>query len=110
MNARFTEIYDAAQLETLFEKSFESPVVVFKHSLTCPISSYAYQKISEADAEINLIVVQHARSVSSAIAEKTGVRHESPQAIVLRDGKAVYHASHYSVDAESIEKFQVEYD
>ena len=110
MNARFTEIHDTQELETLFQKSFKEPIVLFKHSLTCPISSYAYQKISEADAEINFVIVQRARGVSNAIAEKTGIRHESPQAIVLKDGKAIYHASHYSVDAETIEKFQVEYD
>jgi bacillithiol system protein YtxJ len=102
MNARFNEIHDAAELENLFEKSFEQPVLLFKHSLTCPISASAYQQISQADADVNIIVMQHAREISNQLAEKTGIRHESPQAIVLKDGKPVFHASHYDIDAEEV--------
>ena len=42
-----------------------------------------------------LIVVQHARPVSNAVVERFGVRHESPQALLLRDGRVVWHASHW---------------
>lgn len=86
----------------MFEKSNEKAVVLFKHSTTCPISAGVYQEISSADADINLIVVQRAGNVSTAIAEKTGIRHESPQAVVIKNGKVVYHASHYDVTAEDV--------
>jgi bacillithiol system protein YtxJ len=102
MNARFNEIHSVEELDSLFEQSFEKPVVIFKHSLTCPISAGVYHEVSGADADINLIVVQKARNVSNEIAEKTGIRHESPQAIVIKDGKPIYHASHYDVTAEGI--------
>jgi bacillithiol system protein YtxJ len=102
MNARFNEIHDADELQNLFQKSFEEPVVLFKHSLTCPISASAYQEISQAEAEINIIIVQRARDASNALAEKTGIRHESPQAIVLKDGEPIYHASHYKITADEI--------
>ena len=103
MKARFNEIHDTSELDALFEKSNEQSVVLFKHSITCPISSGVYHEISNADADINLIVVQNARTVSSAIAEKTGIRHESPQALILRNGKVIYHASHYDVTANDVE-------
>ena len=103
MKARFNEIHDAEELDALFEKSNGQAVIIFKHSTTCPISAGVYQEISKADADINLIVVQRARNVSSAIAERTGIRHESPQAIILKDGKVVYHASHYDVTAQEVE-------
>ena len=103
MKARFNEIHDAKELDALIEKSNEQPVILFKHSTTCPISAGVYQEISNADADINLIVVQRARDVSAAIAEKTGIRHESPQVIVLKNGKVVYHASHYDVTARDVE-------
>jgi len=102
MNARFNEINSTEELKNLFEQSFEKPIVLFKHSLTCPISAGVYQEVSGADADINLIIMQRARSVSTEIAEKTGIRHESPQAIVIKDGKPIYHASHYDVTAEDI--------
>jgi len=103
MKARFNEINDTAELDALFEKSNEQPVVLFKHSVTCPISAGVYHEVSNADADINLIVVQRARDVSNAIAEKTGIRHESPQAIVLKNEEVVYHASHYDVTARDVE-------
>ena len=103
MKARFKEIISTEKLDELFEQSNEKAVVLFKHSLTCPISSGVYEEISNADADINLVVVQTARNVSTAIADKTGVRHETPQAIVLKDGNVVYHASHYDVTAEDVE-------
>lgn len=104
MKARFKEINSTEKLDELFEQSNEKPVVLFKHSLTCPISSGVYEEISNADADINLVVVQTARNISNAIADKTGIRHETPQAIVLKDGKPAYHASHYDVTAEDVEK------
>jgi bacillithiol system protein YtxJ len=104
MKARFNEIHNAEELDALIEKSSEQPVIFFKHSTTCPISAGVYQEISNADADINLIVVQHSRALSAAIAEKTGIRHESPQAIVLKNEKVVYHASHYDVTADEVVK------
>lgn len=103
MKARFNEIHNTKELDALIEKSSEQPVILFKHSTTCPISAGVYKEISNADADINLIVVQHARDVSAAVAEKTGIRHESPQAIVLKNGAVVYHASHYDVTAQEVE-------
>lgn len=103
MKANFTEIKTTEELDSLFEQSNEKPIVLFKHSTTCPISAGVHQEISGADADINIVVMQHARNVSDAIAQKTGIRHESPQAIVLKDGKAIYHASHYDVTASDVE-------
>jgi len=104
MKANFIKITSTEKLDELFEQSNEKPVVLFKHSLTCPISAGVYQEISNADADINLIIVQNASGVSKAVAEKTGIRHESPQAIVLKNGKPVYHASHYDVTAKDVVK------
>lgn len=104
MNARFNEINSSEELGSLFRKSFEKPVALFKHSLTCPISAGVYRAVSTANADINLVIVQRARNVSNEIAEKTGVRHESPQAIVIKDGKPIYHASHYDITAQDVEQ------
>lgn len=104
MKARFKEIHEVEELDALLEKSNEQPVVLFKHSTTCPISSGVYNEVSRADADINLIVVQRARPVSNAVAERTGIRHETPQALVVKNGAVVYHASHYDVTADDVEK------
>lgn len=100
--ANFTKLDSTEKLNELFQKSHEAPIVLFKHSTTCPISAAVYREISNVEADVNLVVVQTARAVSNEIASRTGIRHESPQAIVLKDGKPVYHASHYDVTAEEI--------
>ncbi|HEX8367525.1 MAG TPA: bacillithiol system redox-active protein YtxJ [Pyrinomonadaceae bacterium] len=102
MKENFTKLDSNEQLEELFQKSHETPVLVFKHSTTCPISAAAYRQIEAVDGDVNIIIVQSARDVSNELANRTGIRHESPQAIVLKDGKPVYHASHYNVTAEEI--------
>ena len=103
MKANFIEVNSNEKLDELFEKSNEKPIVLFKHSLTCPISAGVYQEISGADADVHIVVMQNARAVSNEIAERTGIRHESPQAIVLKNGKSVYSASHYDVTASDVE-------
>ncbi len=102
MKAKFIEVKSNEELDELFEQSNEKPIFLFKHSLTCPISAGVHQEISAADADVHIVVMQHARNVSNAIAERTGIRHESPQAIVLKDGKPIYHASHYDVTAADV--------
>ncbi len=102
MSANFVKVDSTERLEQLFNESHEKPVVLFKHSTTCPISAGVYEEVSRVSADINLIVIQTARNISSAVAEKTGIRHESPQAIVLKNGKPVYHASHFDVTAKDI--------
>jgi bacillithiol system protein YtxJ len=103
MKANFIKLDSAQRLEELFQQSHEKPVVLFKHSVTCPISADVYREVAALDADVNLVVVQTARAVSNAIAERTGIKHESPQAIVLKNGEPVYHASHYDVTAEDLE-------
>lgn len=105
MKANFIEINSPDRLEDLFARSYEAPVLLFKHSVSCPISSEVYRTVAGIDADVYLIVVQTARHVSNAVAEKTGVRHESPQAIILKDGRPAYAASHFDVAAEDIGDF-----
>jgi bacillithiol system protein YtxJ len=104
MGDRFTQITDTNALEQLMARSHDAPVVLFKHSSTCPISSAAYKQMSQVVDEVSLVVVQRSRDLSSEIATRTGVRHESPQAIVLRRGEAVWTASHFDITASAVEQ------
>lgn len=104
-------IVDENDFETLLAASSERPVLIFKHSNACPISSRAHDEMSRFveggsgnDYEFAMVVVQQARALSSAIEERLGVRHESPQALLIRDGKVVWNASHFDVTRERVEK------
>lgn len=102
MAANFITLDSVEQLESLFQQSHAEPVILFKHSNSCGISSGVFNEVSQVEGDVNLIIVQNARTVSNLLAERTGIRHESPQAIVLKQGEPVYHASHYDITAEEI--------
>ncbi len=99
------------EVAPLVAQSHEFPVFVFKHSLTCPISSSAFGRFRTfveghagegEEVAFTLIEIQNARDVSHHVAETTGVRHESPQALLLRDGDVVWHASHGAIQGEAL--------
>ena len=105
MNAIFTNLESVEALDSLFEQSNTEPVFLFKHSATCGISADIQQQVAAIDGNIHIVTVQNSRHVSNAIEAKTGIRHASPQAFVIRDGKVVYHATHYGIDPLQIEQF-----
>jgi bacillithiol system protein YtxJ len=87
----------------------KKPVVLFKHSTRCPVSAAAdaeYRSFVKAhpDAALftHLDLIAH-RDVSNAIAKRLAVTHESPQAIVLKDGKVASVLNHGDITAEALE-------
>lgn len=102
MGSHFVRIIDNEAFEALNERSRERPMVIFKHSLTCPISSAAYEQMTRFDGEVTLIEVQVARQLSNEIEIKLGVRHESPQVIILNKGQVAWNASHFKITAEAV--------
>ena len=104
MKARFFNVDTLAKLDALISESYTHPVFLFKHSNSCGISAHIKFQLSSLDTDIHVIVVQESRPVSNAVAEKLGVRHASPQAFVLADGKVIYHATHYGIGGEAIQE------
>lgn len=104
MGNNFFRIDDWTALENLITDSKQKPVIVFKHSNACSISSRAYREMQKVDGQVNILEVQSAREISRELANLTGVRHETPQVIILRDGKAVWNASHFEVQASAVAK------
>jgi bacillithiol system protein YtxJ len=102
MENHFVKVTDIPAFDELANRSKERPVVIFKHSLTCPISAAAYEQMAEFDGEVALVEVQRARDVSNEIEHRLGLAHESPQAIVLRNGQVVWNASHFKVTADAV--------
>jgi bacillithiol system protein YtxJ len=95
------------QLSQILEN--EDASLIFKHSTRCSISSFAkrnFEKNFNVDSSIKVYLLDllNHREISSEIAEKTGVYHQSPQAILVQNGKALYNASHESIDALEIQK------
>jgi bacillithiol system protein YtxJ len=102
MGSQFVRITDTKAFEELTDRSTERPVVIFKHSLTCPISSAAYEQMEEFQGEVALVEVQLARALSAEIENRLGVAHESPQVIVLSKGQVTWNASHFKITADAV--------
>jgi len=96
------ELATTEDLDALFARDLS---VVFKHSPTCPISLLAHRQVSrfcadQPEVPVYLISVRRQRDMARHVSERTGVRHESPQVLVLRRGDVIGAASHDEVTAE----------
>ncbi len=92
------------QLDEIVAFSSQKPVVIFKHSTRCSISRMALKRFeSEYDLDDTVAVyfldlLEH-RDISNEIASRFGVYHQSPQLLLIKDGKSVYDVSHSDIDA-----------
>ncbi|HET8854325.1 MAG TPA: bacillithiol system redox-active protein YtxJ [Salinimicrobium sp.] len=99
------------QLEEIDKESEEKPVVIFKHSTRCGISRMVLKKfekefplVDTGNQKLYFLDLLSNRPISDEIARHYQVRHESPQMLIIRNRKAVYHASHQSIEAEYLKE------
>lgn len=100
------EIQTNEEWQALREQSKEQPLFLLKHSTTCPISAAAYRAFDSVTTGLPkyFLKVQDSRPVSNAIESDLGIRHESPQLFLLKDGEAVWQATHSAVNESNIQK------
>ena len=100
------EVPDAGALEAVIA----SPrAVLFKHSTRCEVSAYIIDEVidfAEANPKwpVYLLRVIEQRPLSNTVTERLGVRHESPQAFVLQQGRVCWHGSHNEVTADTLRR------
>lgn len=99
------------QLEEILKRSTDIPQVIFKNSTTCGISGMArrsfesHNSTCENKAEFHLLHIQHNRELSHEIASRLGIRHESPQVLIIKNGRVVHHASHGLISGISLSEW-----
>ena len=99
------------ELHRLLAESQTRPLLLFKHSYTCGVSLEALDELvahlndrrHDCPPQYAMVTVQTHRAVSNAIAQKLGVRHETPQALLVKNGRVVWSASHFRVTAAAVE-------
>ena len=89
-------------LDALFASSRDRAILLFLHDPWCPISAMATRQVAQVDADIAKIDVSRQHDLSREVERRTGIRHESPQLILIRDGRAIWDASHSSIDQKTI--------
>lgn len=109
MEHPFIAITESQAVDQLFTDSRSEPVLLFKHDPNCPISAAAYREMARLSGPVPLIDVEHEKEISAAIADRASVRHESPQVMVLRDGRAVWSASLFDISAEAVQRSLQQY-
>ena len=100
-----------AQVGAIVSASASRPQLIFRHSTRCSISQSAKFRL-EADLQalnavydIHFLDLLTYRDISRMIAERFDVVHQSPQVIVVQNGKANYVATHYDIEAEDLLNF-----
>jgi len=104
MTNGFVELVDTASLDRFIAESNHDPAIIFKHSNSCGISASAYTEMTRVRQRVGIITVQKARALSEEVVKRFGVEHESPQVLIVKDGKVTWTASHGRVRAEAVEK------
>ncbi len=106
---KWIRLTEASDLDQLIEKeSFVKPVVLFKHSTRCSISAMALNRLEnewdleeEACVPVYLDLIAY-RPISNKMADDLQITHQSPQILVVKDGKCVYNSSHSQINVRDI--------
>jgi bacillithiol system protein YtxJ len=103
---KWIELSGEEQLETIKEQSRHQPVVIFKHSTRCSISSMAKSRLERSASENGILfyyldLIRY-RAISNKIAEDYHVYHQSPQVLIIKNGECTYEESHNGINMDDI--------
>jgi bacillithiol system protein YtxJ len=115
MHPDLTILSHTDDLDRVLSESHTRPLLVFKHSFTCGISAEALDELIDhlnadfichggPDPRYAMVTVQTHRAVSNEVSARLGVRHETPQALLVKNGRVVWSASHFRVTADAVRK------
>ena len=99
------------QLKYIEEQSSAKPQLIFKHSTRCSVSRFVLNEFksgysfSEVDFTAYFLDLLRYREISNAVAQQFDVVHQSPQLLIIKNGKAVAHASHENVNKIKLTDF-----
>lgn len=107
----WTALNSEAQIDTINEESKTQPIVIFKHSTTCNISSMMLSRLERnwqpdqvKSVKPYFLDLKAHRAVSNSVASFFQVEHESPQMLIIRNGKPVNVTSHFEIDFENVKE------
>ena len=106
-NFNWKVLNDEISYNDAIDNSFTEPILIFKHSTRCSISTLALNRIESKSEEkfINCcyyLDLLSFRDISNKIEEDFNVFHQSPQILVIKNGKCVFHTSHSNINWDNI--------
>ena len=109
-NVNWIPLQLMGQLDEIIALSNEKPVLIFKHSTRCSISRFALKQFeNEFDLQNQIdayfLDLLEFRAISNEIASRFGIMHQSPQLLLIKEGKVLYDASHSDIQANELKKY-----
>lgn len=109
MKPTWSKITSKEQVDLVIQESLNAPQVIFKHSIRCNLSESIFNHLNEWNNDQQILTIHYLdiinyRAVSNYIEELFGILHESPQIILLQQGKVQYHESHYRIKGSKLEE------
>lgn len=106
---QLVELTSQDEIYEMLAKSHMAPVLLYKHSISCPVSGYAWHEVEDylscdKAPACYRVTVQTQPHLSRDLAESLDVIHHTPQVIILRAGKASYVASHWQIRRQTLQR------
>jgi len=108
----WNSLTDQSQIDLLKKESASQPVLIFKHSPSCSISRATLDRLernwNQEEMEtlkpyyLDLLAY---RSISNLVSEEFDVEHQSPQVLIIENGKAIYNNSHFGIEYKALKPF-----
>ena len=102
---------DIQQLQHIVEKSKVKPQAIFKHSTRCGISRMVMNQfidmydLTENQLDLYYLDLLNYRAISDEVGIKFMIMHESPQLILIKNGKVMSHASHGAINNIELQNY-----
>jgi bacillithiol system protein YtxJ len=108
INKDWVHLSEVEQLNELITESSSIPIVIYKHSSRCGLSFMTENKLEEGwemlqpKVRLYFLDLIRYREISTAVAERFNVRHQSPQILIIKNGNCVYNTSHHEINVNTI--------
>ena len=108
LNKDWGYLSEPEQLNELISESSSIPVVIYKHSSRCGLSYITKNKLDEgwealrSEVRLYFLDLIRYREISSAVAKRFNIRHQSPQILIIKNGICVYNTSHHEINVDTI--------
>lgn len=106
---KWNELKSVSQIGQIRQESNEKPILIFKYSSRCSLSRLALDRLERSWNEAEMADVQPYfldlitfREISNRIADEFGVEHESPQVLLIENGKSIFDQSHMAISYDAI--------
>jgi len=109
---KWTPLQTLSQIDKIIEESTEQNILIFKHSTACSTSRMTLDRLERNWNEEEMVKLKpyyldllSFREISNALAQRFDVEHESPQVLIIKKGKSIYHQSHFGIDYRDVRQF-----